>query len=582
MPTINIAPKAMQNGDNVTTYKDTVGPQQQTYTFLTSQERVILKNSGSKNITYTVGSQSGTLGPSQMVDVKETISSINLTAEQGTQQFEIWADESGTKGTSPEAVQSLGDQVSSFASSLAESAQQVKDISVSVKDKQFGAKGDGVTDDTVAIQNAINSTLSINGGRLYFPSGTYKITSPITISLYTSFVIEGQSRGAVTIKQFTDNMPIFKFTRELAHSWCIREITFDYNNHQPNTNTLAIPIYFELPSGTATGSGMFNFLVDRCSFIGGYYGIMQTQQSQQLPLWGVHIKDSAFGGYLSGGAINIDPVPAIGQPIIKLEDVYIDASHMTKFVIAIYNSDTVLLDSVEINGGSIGNGNTLHIEIQTCQNVVLLNTRCESVTINGTNAVWDFPNSYVTVIGCSQSLIAGASAVITGINAGSNGRLSVHGFNFGYSSLGSGATGFAIQSDDMIVAENLNIPSSCQPAFSRYRSYVTPPRLDMLYIQPNKTKFQGDISVTLTSGDLPLQYFNTAFTVNRTITLPSTGLYDGMTFTIVKYNTSAFTLLVNDPLSAKNITIPASTKASVTYRAVGTGEWLPTQYSTFA
>jgi hypothetical protein len=122
MPTINIAPKAMQNGDNVTTYKDTVGPQQQTYTFLTSQERVILKNSGSKNITYTVGSQSGTLGPSQMVDVKETISSINLTAEQGTQQFEIWADESGTKGTSPEAVQSLGDQVSSFTSQLADSA----------------------------------------------------------------------------------------------------------------------------------------------------------------------------------------------------------------------------------------------------------------------------------------------------------------------------------------------------------------------------------------------------------------------------------------------------------------------------
>jgi lysophospholipase L1-like esterase len=105
MPIINIAPKAMQNGDNVTTYKDTVGPQQQTYTFLTSQERVILKNSGSKNITYTVGSQSGTLGPSQTVEVKETISSINLTAEQGTQQFEVWADELGTKGTSPEAVQ---------------------------------------------------------------------------------------------------------------------------------------------------------------------------------------------------------------------------------------------------------------------------------------------------------------------------------------------------------------------------------------------------------------------------------------------------------------------------------------------
>jgi lysophospholipase L1-like esterase len=162
MPTINITPKAMQNGDNVTTYKDTVGPQQQTYTFLTSQERVILKNSGSKNITYTVGSQSGTLGPSQMVDVKETISSINLTAEQGTQQFEIWADEAGTKGTSPEAVQSLGDQVSGFASSLADKATQsqtekaglsgwLRDFSLN-RNKKITTIGDSTSDNTTGAQ----------------------------------------------------------------------------------------------------------------------------------------------------------------------------------------------------------------------------------------------------------------------------------------------------------------------------------------------------------------------------------------------------------------------------------------------
>lgn len=40
---------------------------------------------------------------------------------------------------------------------------------ISVKD--FGAKGDGTTDDTTAIQNAINSFS--NGGSLFFPKGTY-------------------------------------------------------------------------------------------------------------------------------------------------------------------------------------------------------------------------------------------------------------------------------------------------------------------------------------------------------------------------------------------------------------------------
>lgn len=50
---------------------------------------------------------------------------------------------------------------------------------VSVKD--FGAVGDGVTDDTTAIQNAIDS-LPSTGGALYFPTGTYLVSSAITIN----------------------------------------------------------------------------------------------------------------------------------------------------------------------------------------------------------------------------------------------------------------------------------------------------------------------------------------------------------------------------------------------------------------
>ena len=51
---------------------------------------------------------------------------------------------------------------------------------VNVKD--FGAKGDGTTDDTAAIQNAINSSTS-TGLVIYFPAGTYKTTA----KLYTNY-----------------------------------------------------------------------------------------------------------------------------------------------------------------------------------------------------------------------------------------------------------------------------------------------------------------------------------------------------------------------------------------------------------
>jgi parallel beta-helix repeat protein len=53
----------------------------------------------------------------------------------------------------------------------------------------FGAKGDGVTDDTVAIQNGINYLSALGGGTLVFPSGRYRVTSQIT--LYGNIMIDG-------------------------------------------------------------------------------------------------------------------------------------------------------------------------------------------------------------------------------------------------------------------------------------------------------------------------------------------------------------------------------------------------------
>ena len=37
--------------------------------------------------------------------------------------------------------------------------------------------GDGVTDDTAAIQEAINAAGALGGGLVYFPPGTYRLAS---------------------------------------------------------------------------------------------------------------------------------------------------------------------------------------------------------------------------------------------------------------------------------------------------------------------------------------------------------------------------------------------------------------------
>jgi hypothetical protein len=62
---------------------------------------------------------------------------------------------------------------------------------VSVMD--FGAKGDGVTDDTTAIQNAISASA---GRTLWFPAGSYKLTSAITVPFNTTAYVDGSFTGS--------------------------------------------------------------------------------------------------------------------------------------------------------------------------------------------------------------------------------------------------------------------------------------------------------------------------------------------------------------------------------------------------
>lgn len=84
---------------------------------------------------------------------------------------------------------------------------------VSVKDARFGARGDGVTDDSLAIRAAIAAAPA--GGTLYFPSGTYLVsqdganvwcvafTKAVSVVADHGVTIKSNTNGARTVLRFS-------------------------------------------------------------------------------------------------------------------------------------------------------------------------------------------------------------------------------------------------------------------------------------------------------------------------------------------------------------------------------------------
>lgn len=81
--------------------------------------------------------------------------------------------------------------------------------------KTYGAEGDGVTDDTTAIQNAL-ADIPSTGGVLYFPAGQY-VYSGVTLVLDRRITVEGDGGGIEAIS----------LTDLLANTLSISTIDFD-------------------------------------------------------------------------------------------------------------------------------------------------------------------------------------------------------------------------------------------------------------------------------------------------------------------------------------------------------------------
>lgn len=431
---------------------------------------------------------------------------------------------------------------------------------VSVKD--FGAVGDGVTDDTAAIQAAITATLSINGGAVYFPNGTYKTTSAISIPFSTGWQIFGQSRGGVTVKQFTNNTAIFSLIGDLTHSWEISELSFSWNSAQASTNTNAIAI--KMGSGVPSGNGIFNFQIRRCSFYNGFRAIA-GDATNSIPIWGAHIYDCVFGGSMTGAAFFAIPSPSAGQPNICIENCMIDALSASESTIRISSGDNVTIRNVEFLNG----GNSIPLmQLYSIPNLVVISCKSEAYSCGSASVqIFDFAGSFATVINCSFNGFTGTgNPRMVGCVSG---KLAIIGL-WVTSSMSSGIA-IAYFGSDILFVSNVNTLGLATDDARPYLGNVAVPRFNSDANLQDYVTNRGDVSITMDSTYDRVQNFNTTLTANRTVTLPTAiGMKRGMEIEVVRRagTPGAFTLTVNDPLSGVNYVIPANSNGFAKYRYV--------------
>jgi hypothetical protein len=414
--------------------------------------------------------------------------------------------------------------------------------------KSFGAKGDGVTDDTAALQ-AWATYIATQHKIGFLSNGTYKITGTIIFPAINSFSVIGESRSGSIIKQYTDNIPCFMLgdhnvnpSSQIMHSVVLRCIHFTHNTLQLSTATNSI--------GVAFGVSVYYSWFEMLQFSNLGWGMKCLWTTEYAP-WGNVWNDFVVGNMSIGaidlatgggatpnnifGRMTINCGMAIG-PIFDIQG-YNFHIQALEFLNVINNPQLIVLTGgcqVTIDDLKI-EATTYNLTVGSNLNIFSFLGSCQvwigNIFVGGTFADFSGVSGGIYLVaGGSNSLHPDGWSVRVGtINVNATSMSGAYGaLIFGGSAPTAGDSG-GYEVDHVIMKGGWQL--------SNVGGATTAECIRISSWQNNRLSAnKGDANYTVTMGDPNIVNFATAFTAARTITLPAkagNNLFNGLSYTFV-------------------------------------------------
>lgn len=112
--------------------------------------------------------------------------------------LDLWVTNAGAKDFKVD--------IGGVATTLQEAFSVVGAAFINVKSEAYGAVGDGTTNDTAAIQAALDAASAASGGTVFFPKGTYKTTAALTVAANVSLQGIGPAASIIALAHGSANV----------------------------------------------------------------------------------------------------------------------------------------------------------------------------------------------------------------------------------------------------------------------------------------------------------------------------------------------------------------------------------------